>query len=391
MTGVWPDFSVEEVEAATSVLRSGKVNYWTGTEGRSFEGEFAAFCNTKYAIAVANGTVALELALRAAGIGPSDEVIVTPRTFIASASCVVMVGARPVFADIDPDSQNITPETVAAVLTPRTRAVIAVHHAGWPCEMDGLMELADRHNLLIIEDCAQAHGARYKDRPVGGIGHIGAFSFCQDKIMTTAGEGGMVVTNDTRFWNAMWSFKDHGKSYDAVHNERHAPGFRWLHRSFGTNMRMTEVQAAIGRIQLRKLADWHARRAANAARLAAVFNRYPFIRVPLVPAHIEHAWYRFYAFVRDEYAANGAIRDQIIAALTSKGLPAFVGSCPEVYNEAAFDGAGLRPVRPLSVAQSMTAASLAFLVHPTLSEADLDEICTEIDAVLQQVASTLGA
>ena len=213
----WPSFSQEEADAVSRVLLSNKVNYWTGQEGREFEREFAAFAGTEYAIAVANGTLALDLALQGLGIGVGDEVVVTPRTFLASATSVINAGATPVFADVDPDTQNITPETVAAVITPKTKAVVCVHLAGWPCDMDGFMALAEEHNLFVIEDCAQAHGATYKDKPVGGLGHVGCWSFCQDKIMSTGGEGGMVTCNDRDLWSRMWSFKDHGKSWDAVY------------------------------------------------------------------------------------------------------------------------------------------------------------------------------
>ena len=249
----WPSYSQEEADAISRVLLSGKVNYWTGTECRSFEKEFAAFAGTKHAVAVANGTLALDLALQGLGIGShyggnaNDEVIVTSRSFIASVSTIVNAGARPVFADVNVDSQNIDAATVRAVTTANTRAVICVHLAGWPCDMDAIRSAVGQ-DVKLIEDCAQAHGALYKGQPVGGIGDIGAWSFCQDKIMTTGGEGGMVTCNDEALWRKMWSFKDHGKSYEAVYERDHAPGFRWLHDDFGTNCRMTEIQAVIGRI-----------------------------------------------------------------------------------------------------------------------------------------------
>ena len=246
----WPSFSEEEVEAVARVMRSNRVNYWTGEECRKFEREFAEWAGSRHAVALANGTLALDVALHGLGIGPGDEVVVTPRTFLASVSCVVNAGGVPVFADVDRDSGNSTAETIAAVLTPRTRAVIPVHLAGWPCDMDPIMDLAADHGLKEIEDCAQAHGARYKGRSVGTIGHVGAWSFCQDKIITTGGEGGMVTTDDPEVWSRMWSFKDHGKSWEAVYEREHAPGFRWLHESFGTNWRMLEMQAAIGRSEV---------------------------------------------------------------------------------------------------------------------------------------------
>ncbi|MEQ1713875.1 MAG: DegT/DnrJ/EryC1/StrS family aminotransferase, partial [Hyphomicrobium sp.] len=251
----WPSYSEEEVEAVARVLQSNRVNYWTGEECLAFEREFANWAGTRHAVALANGTVALDAALRAIGVGPGDEVVVTPRTFIASASCIALVGATPVFADVDRDTQNISAETIRPVLTDRTKAIMAVHIAGLPCDMDPIMALAQERRLMVVEDCAQAHGARYRDRSVGSIGHIGAWSFCQDKIMTTGGEGGMVTTSDEELWSRMWSYKDHGRNWAATQERVHSPGFRWISESFGTNGRMIEIQAVIGRIQLRRLSD----------------------------------------------------------------------------------------------------------------------------------------
>lgn len=382
----WPSFTEEESAAVSKVLLSNKVNYWTGTEGREFEKEFAAWCEVDHAIALANGTVALDLAFAGLGIGAhyggsaSDEVIVTARTFLASVSSIVNAGAVPVFADVDADSGNITAQTVEAALSKNTVAIVAVHLAGWPCDMDPIMALAKTHDLKVIEDCAQAHGARYKGRPVGGIGHIGAWSFCQDKIMTTGGEGGMITTQDPDLWSRMWSFKDHGKSWRAVYEADHPPGFRWLHESFGTNWRMTEIQAVIGRIQLSRMADWAAARTANAALIAAAMA--PFAgpdgllhlpRYTCAPATnaCVHAQYKFYAHVRPENLHPEWTRDRIVSEINALGVPAFQGTCSEVYREKAFDGTGLRPQNPLPVAQRLGETSLMFLVHPTLTEAEM--------------------
>lgn len=378
----WPTYGDDELAAVQGVLRSGKVNYWNGTECREFEKELASRCGLKYAIALANGTLALELALEVAGIGKGDDVIVTPRTFIASASCVVRLGGRPIFADVSIESQNITPETVKAALTPNTQAIIAVHHAGWPCDMDGLMEIARERNLIVIEDCAQAHGATYKGRPVGGLGHIAAFSFCQDKIMTTGGEGGMLVTNDEALWKRAWSIKDHGKSYDAVFHKDHPPGFRWLHESFGTNMRMTEMQATIGRIQLTRMERWSEIRNRNAARIIETLRKFPSMRVPVPPSDIRHAYYRLYAFVEPEHLADGWSRDRIMNEINAAGVPCFSGSCPEIYDEKAFEKDGLRPAERMPNAHELGPLSLAFLVHPTLTDDDLDRVCETLDSVL---------
>jgi hypothetical protein len=381
----WPYFEQDEIDAAVAVLRSGKVNYWTGEEGRLFEKDFAQFTNCKYAIAMANGTVALEATLRALNIGEGDEVITTSRTFIASASCAVAVGARPVIADVDRDSQNITVDSIRNVLSHRTKAIIAVHLAGWPCDMDPIRELANDHGISVIEDCAQAHGARYKGRPVGSIGDIAAFSFCQDKIMTTAGEGGMVTTNSDELWEKMWAYKDHGKSYGGVYQKTHAPGYRWLHESFGTNWRMTEVQSAIGRVVLRKLAGWLETRRNYAARLTDHFSQLPGLRVTRPPAHIDHSYYKYYVFTRPDELRNGWNRDRIVEGINAEGVPCYTGSCSEIYLERAFP-VDWRPKERLPVARELGEASLMFLVHPTLTAEAIRETCNAVEKVMSVAA-----
>ncbi|MFG6158411.1 DegT/DnrJ/EryC1/StrS family aminotransferase [Halomonas sp. 1390] len=382
----WPAFTKEEALAVQRVLLSNRVNYWTGNEGREFEREFARFAGTEYAIAVSNGTTALELALRGLGIGVGDEVIVSPRSFLASASCIVAVGAIPVFADVDGDSQTLDPRDVERCLTPRTRAIIAVHLAGWPCDMDALMAIADRHGLSVIEDCAQAHGACYRGRSIGGLGHVGAWSFCQDKIMSTGGEGGMVTTNDGALWKIMWAYKDHGKSWEAVYEREHPPGFRWLHDGFGTNWRLTEMQAAIGRLQLTRMPEWSVARRANAARIWHAAGDAPALRVPLPPDHVEHAGYKCYVFIEPERLANGWHRDRIMAEINAGGVPCFAGSCSEVYRERAFDDTGWRPAAPLPVAHELGETSLMFLCHPTLTAAEVDRTCAVLTRVMKRAA-----
>jgi dTDP-4-amino-4,6-dideoxygalactose transaminase len=379
----WPAYSEEEVEAVAQILRSGKVNYWTGQECRQFEREFATFADVTHAVSLANGTLALDLALKALGVGPGDEVVVTPRTFIASISTVVSAGATPVFADVDRDSGNISPATIAPVLTERTKAIIPVHLAGWPCDMAGIVALANPRGISVIEDCAQAHGAQINGQSVGSFGTIGAWSFCQDKIITTGGEGGMVTTNDAALWDRMWSYKDHGKNWNAVYDRQHPPGFRWLHESFGTNWRMMEMQAAIGRIQLRRLSEWTARRTWIAQRIATVLE--PFgaaVRVPMPAEGLTHGWYRCYAYVRLEGLKPGWDRDRIVAEVLEQGVPLLHGTCSEVYREKAFEGTGWIPAQPLPVAQELGETSLMFLTHPTISDADLDRILSAITHVM---------
>ena len=389
----WPSFTQEEADAVSQVLLSNKVNYWTGIESREFEREFAKWADSKYAIAVGNGTLALDMALEVLGLQPEDEVIVTPRTFIASISSVVNAGAKPVFADIDENSGNISPQTIEAVITDKTRGIICVHLAGWPCDMDGIMALAEKYNLYVIEDCAQAHGAKYKGRSVGSIGHFGAWSFCQDKIMTTGGEGGMVTTSDEALWRKMWAYKDHGKSYAAVYETEHAPGYRWLHESFGTNWRITEMQSVIGRIQLTRMAEWTAKRTANAHAILQAckpWEQKGYLNAPVMEQtpgfeDCTHAYYKLYVYVKPENLPENWSRDRIINEINELGVPCYSGSASEVYLEKAFDNTGLRPEPRLPIAKQLGETSLMFLVHPTLLESEIKKTIQAIETVFHQI------
>lgn len=382
----WPNYDEAEKAAVLTVLDSNRVNYWTGQQCREFEKAFAQYTHCEYAVAVANGTVALDLAWQALDMPKGSEVIVTSRTFIASISSIVLAGLVPVFADIELDSQNISAETVREKISSKTKAILCVHLAGWPCEMDDIQTLADKHNLYVVEDCAQAHGATYKGKPVGSIGDIAAWSFCQDKIMTTAGEGGMVTTNNKSLWEKVWAFKDHGKSWSAVYEKEHPPGFRWLHESFGTNWRMTEIQGTVGLQQLKKMPNWIKQRQDYAQQIFATANESNALLVPEMPDYIEHAFYKCYVYVKPEKLKPDWDRDRIIEAVNQCNVPCFSGSCSEVYLEKAFDNSGFRPARPLANAVSLGERSLMFLVHPTLSEDEISRTCEALKGVMLQAS-----
>lgn len=382
----WPYFEDDEINKVSQILASGRVNYWTGQEGRLFEAEYAKAVGTKYAVALMNGTVALEAALAAFDIGPGDEVITTCRTFVASASCIVMRGAKPVLADVDPVSGNMTAESIRKVITNKTKAIIAVHIAGWPCDMDPIMKLAEEHQLYVIEDCAQAHGAQYKGRAVGSIGHVGAFSFCQDKIISTGGEGGMITTNDETIWEKIWSLKDHGKNYDVVYNKEHPPGFRWLTESFGTNWRMTELQAAIGRMQLAKLNEWVRLRQHNASILEKEFSKITAFRVTPVSSDMQHAYYKYYVYVKPEMLKEGWNRDRIMQSIESMGVPCYSGICSEIYLEKAFKDKGWQPEQRYQTAKELGETSLLFLVHPTLTDEHMYYAGFVVERVMEEAS-----
>ena len=379
----WPSFSEEEADAVKNVLLSNKVNYWTGNECREFEKEFAVWSNSKYAIALGNGTLALDSAFKALDISIGDEVIVTARTYIASVTSIVNAGAIPIFADVDLNSQNITPETIRSMITSKTKAIVCVHLAGWPCEIDEIMDIANEFNLYVIEDCSQAHGAKYKGKSVGSIGNIGCWSFCQDKIMTTGGEGGMVTTNDKFLWSKMWSYKDHGKSYEAVYERKHPDGFRWVNESFGTNWRMTEMQGVIGRIQLRRMENWRTNRITNANKIWDTAKKCKGLRVPDIPNHIDHAAYKCYVFVKSNELKNKWDRDKIIKEINLLGVPCYHGACSEVYLEKAFDKTEFRPKERLVNSKKLGETSLMFLVHPTLSKDEIHQTCNIITSTMK--------
>jgi dTDP-4-amino-4,6-dideoxygalactose transaminase len=359
----WPFYGEDEIDAVANVLRSGKVNQWTGDRVFALEQAYTRALRNGRSIALANGSVALELALRALGIKPGDEVIVTPRSFVASAFCVRLVGATPVFADVDRDSGAMTAAAIAAAIGPRTRAVIPVHLGGWPADMPAIMAVAREHNLLVIEDCAQAHGAEIDGLPVGSFGDAATFSFCQDKIITTAGEGGLLNVRGDNAFERAWSFKDHGKNRKRALQQPSEPGFRWLHDSVGTNWRMTEIAAAIGLLQLDKLPSWRARRAANAQTWADALDGIDGIRVPRLPRNLTGAWYKFYAHVDVDSLENRELRDRILKEAAEAGVRVFSGSCSEIYREAAF--ADMK-VEPLPIASELAESSLMLEVHPTL-------------------------
>lgn len=376
----WPRHGEAEIQAVVDVLRSGRTNYRTADQGRLFEEAFAARSGCHYGVATANGTLALELALESLGVGSGHEVIVPCRTYIATASCVARVGAKPVVADVDPFSQNLTARTIEGKLSDRTKAVVVVHLAGMPCDMDPILDLARRKHLLVVEDCAQAHGARYRGRPVGSLGHAGAFSFCHDKIMSLGGEGGMLVTRDEAVWNRARSLKDHGKNHDLLSKPVHT--YPWPHETFGSNYRMTEMQAAMGRIQLERLDEWRLIRERNAALLTRFLEDLP-CQIPRPAEHMEHAWYRYYLFPRLDAFRDGWDRDRVMVELNHVGVPCDRGSCSEIQRERAFEMYPDVYGSQTPVGCDLGLRSLAFPLHPTLREHHMEAMGREIRKILK--------
>ena len=380
----WPKFYKDDIKIASKILKSGKVNYWTGEEGKLFEEEFAKECNTRYAIALSNGSTALTAAYMSLGLKEGDEIITTPRTFIATASCAVLLGAKPIFADVDKDSGCITAKNIEPLITKKTKLISVVHLGGWPAEMDSICNLAQSYNLKVVEDCSQAHGGKIKKLSVGSFGDIGTWSFCQEKILTTGGEGGMVTTSNEQIMDILWSIKDHGKTINSVFRKKHLEGYRWVHDRFGNNYRMTEIQSAIGRNQLKKLSKWHKIRKRNANVLLKHLKNINCLRIAVPNDGFEHAWYKFYVYVKPESLQNDWDRNRIINEINSKGFPAFMGSCSEIYLEKSFQEKSLYPKNRLPVEKELGETSLMFVLHPTITENIMNEYAEAITKVLKR-------
>jgi len=367
----WPYYDSEQIESVSNILRSGNVNYWTGSSTKNFEKDFANWCGTKYALAVANGSLALEAAYKSLGFEKNDEIITTPRTFIATTSSAILTGLKPVFADVDFNSGNITPETIINKITKKTKAISVVHLGGWPADMPRILEIAKNYGLKVIEDCSQAHGASINvnglKKSVGSFGDVSTWSFCQDKIMSTGGEGGMVTTNSSQIWDYIWSLKDHGKSFSLVNKENKSSEFRWLHENLGSNFRLTEMQSGIGSIQLKKIYDWNKKRAYNANILTNKLRDLPVLRIPTVPEGFNHAWYKYYCYLKPANLKSDWDRARILAEINNLGFPSYQGGCSEIYLEKIFKKLKLEPKKRLPNAMKLGETSLMFLVHPNIS------------------------
>ena len=383
----WPYYSDDEIKKTSEILSSGLVNYWTGSETKSFEKEFAVFSQSKFAVALANGSLALSCAYLSLNLKTGDEIITTPRTFIATSSSALLLGIKPVFADVDINSGCITCESIEQLITKKTKAITVVHLAGWPADMQRISELAKAYNLSIIEDCSQAHGAGISVngalRPVGSFGDIATWSFCQDKIISTGGEGGMINTNNAEIYQKIWSFKDHGKCLESLRNSNQK-GFKWIHNHLGSNFRLTEMQSAIGRLQLKKINLWNELRTRNALIFADTLANIKYLRIPLPPLDIKHAWYKFNCFIEVSHLKSDWDRDRIIDEINDKGYPAFHGGCGEIYLEKCFKDKGITPPFRLKNAKQLAETNLMFLVHPNITESEMIKYADTVQTVIKK-------
>ena len=383
MISSWPFYSEDEINAVSSVLSSGLVNKWFGNITNAFETEFAKYFNLKNALTTANGTLSLEAAYSAIDFKEGEELITTPRSFIATASSAVVKGARVRFADVDIDSGNITSNSIEPLINKKTRAITVVHLAGWPADIKNIAALAKTYDLDLIEDCSQAHGAKFEGKFVGTFSDISTWSFCNDKIISTGGEGGMISSRNSKYFQKIWSYRDHGKDKNLVENKSSVSSYNWLHSNLGSNIRMTELQSAIGRLQLTKLEGWIEKRKYNAQIFKSYLSEINSVRVPLPNKNIKSAWYKFYCYVVPKALKDGWSRDRIIEEITNSGFPAFSGSCSELYLEKCFKDFYKSPKRRLTVAKQLGETSLMFLIHPTITNKEIHNYASVARKVLK--------
>lgn len=348
-----PMIGPEEKQAVMDVLDSGMLAQ--GPRVKEFEDAFAQMCGTRFAIATSSGTTALHLALAAHNIGEGDEVITSPFTFIASANSILFTGARPVFVDIDPNTFNLDPEQLEQAITPRTRAIMPVHLFGLCCDMDAIQAIAQRHNLEIIEDACQSHGAEYKGRRAGSFG-TGAFSLYATKNITT-GEGGMITTNDPAVDEKCRVLRQHGMRR------------RYYHDELGFNFRMTDMQAAIGIAQIKKLEQFNQARIENATYMN---QRLQGVALPLSPDGYRHVYHQYTIRVARE------LRDPLQTHLHECGIGTGVFYPVPVHKQSFYQGElGYQVSLPTTEAVAESVLSLP--VHPALTKSDLDAIIMAVN------------
>ena len=383
MISNWPFYSRDEINAVSNVLSSGLVNKWFGEVTNAFEKEFAEYFNLKNALTAANGTLSLEAAYNAIDFKEGEELITTPRSFIATASSAVLKGARVRFADVDIDSGNITSNSIEPLINAKTRAITVVHLGGWPADIKNIAALAKTYNLDLIEDCSQAHGAKFEDKFVGTFSDISTWSFCNDKIISTGGEGGMISSRNSEYFQKIWSYRDHGKDKNLVENKSYFSSYNWLHNNLGSNIRMTEMQSAIGRLQLSKLENWIEKRKNNAQIFISYLSEINSVRLPLPNKNIKSAWYKFYCYIVPEALKDGWSRDRIIQEIKNLGFPAFSGSCSELYLEKCFKEINTFPNQRLPVARNLGETSLMLLIHPTITNQEIHNYAAVVRKVLK--------
>ncbi len=379
----WPNFNKNLIVKVGEILKTGKINYTTGPYGKKFENEFSKFVGNKYSVAICNGTAALEVAIKSLRLPKNSEIIVPARSFFASAACIVNTGHTPIFADVDILTQNISLKDVKKKITKKTKAIICVHLGGMPCEMYGLRKIANQNKIKIIEDCSQAHGASIKNKQVGSFGDISTWSFCNDKIISTLGEGGMVSTNKKRLFEFCKRYINHGAS---LNNKINSEKFIYNKNYFGTNLRITEIQSLTGLEQLKDLIKVQKKREKMAKSYFDLISKYQnYFQCYYPSKQTKSAWYRFYFFIKKDVRFYKKLRFEIIKKLKQSKVKCFTGSCPEIYLEKSFKKLRNFKIVRLENCKILGETSIALEVNHTLNYFQHKKNLLKIKKVIEKV------
>ena len=368
----WPNYDSKIINKIINILKSGRTNYLIGKEGSKFEKNFSKFYNIKYTNVVANASLGLELSLLSLNLKKGDEVIVTPRSYHSSVSSIIRAGLTPIFADIDRYSMNICPKSIEKNISKKTKAIICVHLYGMPCDMKKINKLCTKFKLKVIEDCSQAHGTKISKKYVGSFGDISVFSFCQDKIISTGGEGGMIATNNKKLHNKIWSLKEIGKNKTKYHKvDNSSNNFPYLHDSIGTNARITEIQSCIGNYQLNKLKNYIRRRNLNAMIYYEKLKKCKYLIIPKFSSNITHSYYRYTVIINDKLIK----RSLLMKNLKMEGVECNVGGCPTIYDEKYFKKNFRINKNNFPNTEYLKDKTISFIVDQTVDKKEIRKVC----------------
>lgn len=380
----WPSYSLKEANDVKQAIIKSNLNYWTGKETLKFEKKFSNFFGLKYALAISNASTGLDIAIKALNIQKNDEVIVSPKSYYSSVSCIIKNKAKPIFIDVNLNSHCFDENKIEEKITNKTKLILCVHLGGFPCNMKKIKKIAKKYNLFILEDCSQAHGAMIGNKFVGTFGDISVWSFCNDKIIST-GEGGVISSNKKKLFKKIWSLKENGRDYDAVYSKKHKFGYKWIHNHLGYNYRMTEMQAILGLNQLNKLNKNISIRNYFYQQIIKNYENFEAVKFQKIPKSYTNSFYRLYAIVNLNFIKSEWDRDRLIKYLNKIGIDCNVGSCSELYKEKGIKKY-FKNNHILPNAEILSKNSIAFNIHHKCSEKYIEFVWKSLNKTIKKIS-----
>ena len=376
----WPKFTDKEINLVKKILKSGKINQWTGNYNKLFSNAFKKSVRQKYAIPICNGSLALDLAVRSLNLKPFSQILVTSRSFVATAKCITNNHHHPIFLDESSEYSGICLKDLKKKFNKKVKAIICAHIGGYPNKIDEIKSFAKEKNIFLIEDCSQSHGGNYKNKPLGSFSDISVWSFCQDKIISTGGEGGMITTNNKKIYEYCNQFKDHGKNFNKMNNKKYKYSFKYLHDFNGTNLRLTEIQCAMGLIQLSNLKKNLITRRKFVKELLLVLQNYKYIKIMPYSKINDCSWYRLYFTIN--FKKIKKTREEVLALLNSNRITSNSGTCCELYKEKIFKNFKTTEKKYCNY---LAKNSIALVIHPFLNKKEIIFFKKKIIKVLESL------